>query len=322
MKTKIVSAAAALAGVAGLGLSTGFPAANASPQPGDTHRLVTTGGPCGTATSAPTYSHVVWIWMENHSYGDIIGNSAQAPYINSLASRCGLATNYHNISHPSLPNYVAGTSGLALSSLSKFDNDCSPSKRCSTSAPSIFGQGESWKAYEESMPSNCDRSNSGEYAVRHDPPPYYTTLSGCSTKDVPYTQLASDLANNTLPAFSFITPDLIDDMHDGTISDGDTWLANNLPTILNSSEYQGGNTAVFVTWDEGEGGSSNDCAANTTDVGCHVATIVVSPSTPAGSSSATLFNHYSLLGTAEQLLGLPALGQAGSYPTMTSAFNL
>jgi phosphatidylinositol-3-phosphatase len=279
-------------------------------------------GPCGTVTTAPHYTHVVWIWMENHSFSDIIGSS-QAPYINSVANECGLATNYHNLSHPSLPNYVGATSGLAVSSLSPFTSDCSPSKRCSTSAASIFGQGESWKAYEESMPSNCDKSNSGEYAVRHNPPPYFTSLSGCSTFDVPYTQLASDLSAGTLPAFSFVTPNLIDDMHDGTIAQGDSWLSSNLPTILNSSEYQSDSTAVFITWDEGTGGSSGEnCASNTSDNSCKVATLVISPSTVAGSTSATLFNHYSLLGTAEQLLGLPALGQASAFPTMTSAFNL
>ncbi|HZU54925.1 MAG TPA: alkaline phosphatase family protein [Actinocrinis sp.] len=279
-------------------------------------------GPCGTLSTPPTYTHVIWVWMENHSYSDIIGSS-QAPYINSLAGQCGLATNYHNVSHPSLPNYVGATSGLAVSSLKNFDSDCNPSTKCSTSSASIFGQGESWKAYEESMPSNCDKSNSGEYAVRHNPPPYFTSLSGCSTFDVPYTQLASDLSAGTLSAFSFVTPNLIDDMHDGTIAQGDSWLSSNLPTILNSSEYQSGTTAVFLTWDEGSGGSSGeDCSANTTDNSCHVATIVISPSTRAGSTSGTLFNHYSLLGTAEQLLGLPALGQAASYPTLTSAFNL
>jgi phosphatidylinositol-3-phosphatase len=278
--------------------------------------------PCGTLSTPPTYTHVIWVWMENHSYSDIIGNS-QAPYINSLASECGLATNYHNVSHPSLPNYVGATSGLAVSSLKNFDSDCNPSTKCSTSSASIFGQGESWKAYEESMPSNCDKSNSGDYAVRHNPPPYFTSLSGCSSFDVPYTQLASDLSAGTLPAFSFVTPNVIDDMHDGTIAQGDSWLSSNLPTILNSGEYQSGTTAVFLTWDEGSGGSSGEnCAANTTDNSCHVATIVISPSTVAGSTSGTLFNHYSLLGTAEQLLGLPALGQAASYPTLTSAFNL
>jgi phospholipase C len=280
-------------------------------------------GPCGTAATPPTYTHVIWILMENHSFGDIIGNTAQAPYINSVAAECGLATNYHNISHPSLPNYVAATSGLAGRDIKGFDSDCSPSKKCSTSAPSIFGQGETWKAYQESMPANCNPANSGEYAVRHNPPPYYTTLTGCSSFDVPYTELAGDLANGTLPAFSFITPNLIDDMHDGTIADGDTWLASNLPTILSSPEYQSGTTAIFITWDEGSGGRSGEaCATNTTDSSCQVATIVISPSTPAGATSGVLFSHYSLLGTTEQLLGLSALGQAATSPTMTTAFNL
>jgi len=280
-------------------------------------------GPCGTVSTAPAYTHVIWIWMENHSFGDIIGNTSQAPYINSLASECGLATNYHNLSHPSLPNYVGATSGLAVSSLTPFDPDCNPSGSCLTSAASIFGQGETWKAYEESMLSNCAGSNSGEYAVRHNPPPYFTSLSGCSSFDVPFTQLATDLSSNTLPAFSFVTPNLIDDMHDGTIADGDTWLSSNLPTILNSPEYSSGSTAVFITWDEGSGGSTGEnCATNTTDASCDVATIVVSPSTAPGTQSSALFNHYSLLATTEQLLGLPFLGQAASAATMLSAFNL
>jgi phosphatidylinositol-3-phosphatase len=311
-KTVLSLAVAALAALA-------WPAASAFAAPGPAR----TAGPCGTVAKPPTYQHVIWIWMENHSYGDIIGNTGQAPYINSLAAECGLATNYHNISHPSLPNYIAGTSGLSVSQLKVFKSDCNPSKHCSTAAPSIFGQGESWRAYEESMPSACDPSNSGEYAVRHNPPPYYTTLSGCASFDVPYTQLASDLAANTLPAFSFVTPNLISDMHDGTINQGDTWLADNLPVILNSTEYQSGTTAVFITWDEGAGGKSGeDCAANPTDESCHVPTIVISPSTPVGSTSSALFNHYSLLGTTESLLGLPQLGQAATSPTMTSAFNL
>lgn len=286
------------------------------------------GGPCGTTTTAPTYQHVIWVLMENHSYGDIIGNTSQAPYINTLAGECGLAMNYHNVDHPSLPNYVGMTSGLSYSQLKPFKSDCNPSKKCSTSSQSIMGQadaaGKTWKAYEESMTSNCERANDGEYAVRHNPGPYYTTLSDCSTNDVPYTQLSTDLANNTLPSFSFITPNLIDDMHDGTINQGDTWLSQNLPAIFNSTAYTSGTTTVVVTWDEGEGGTVNDCSQNTTDIGCHVATIVVSPSTAAGSTSGTLFNHYSLLGTTEDLLGLPRLGQATTPPntTMTSAFNL
>jgi hypothetical protein len=112
-------------------------------------------------------------------------------------------------------------------------------------------------------------------------------------------------------------------MHNGTIADGDSWLARHLPAILNSRQYRSGTTAVFITWDERAGGYPvENCVANTTDASCRVATIVVSRSTPAGARSGTLFNHYSLLGTAEQLLGVPRLGQASSYPTMTAAFRL
>jgi phospholipase C len=288
-------------------------------------RAAAASGPCGTAKLPHTYQHVVWIWMENHSFSDIIGNKSQAPYINSLAAECGLATNYHNTTHPSLPNYLAATSGLAQAQLPILSFlDCNVSLVCRTSAASLFGQGETWRAYQESMPSNCDKSNSGEYAVRHNPAPYYTSLSGCTSHDVPYSQLTADLAGNALPAFSFITPNLIHDMHDGTIAQGNAWLASHLPAILDSRQYQTGTTVVFITWDEGSGGYPvEDCDdSTTTDTSCRVATIVISPTTPAGTQSGTFFSHYSLLDTTEQLLRLPKLGQAASATTMTSAFHL
>jgi phosphatidylinositol-3-phosphatase len=101
--------------------------------------------PCGTESKPDTIKHVIFIVLENHSYGAILGSS-QAPYFNTLAKDCGVATNYHNITHPSLPNYIAATSGLPLSSLKKFVSDCSPSSSCDTSTKSIFGQGETWKS--------------------------------------------------------------------------------------------------------------------------------------------------------------------------------
>ena len=170
----LLTAAVVLAAIGTSGVMASSPAAAAS-------------GPCGTTSAPHSYQHVVWIWMENRGYSDIIGNTSQAPYLNSLAASCGLATDYHNTTHPSLPNYLAATSGLAQARLPVLSfADCSVSVICDTSAGSIFGQGETWKAYQESMPSNCDRSNSGEYAVRHNPAPYYTSLSGCASRDVPY----------------------------------------------------------------------------------------------------------------------------------------
>jgi phospholipase C len=325
MRTRLAAGAlGALGLLAAAGCYSQVAAASAAPGSVSASSAASASHPCGTAAKPGTYKHVIWIWMENHSSSAIIGSS-QAPYFNTAARECGLATNYHNITHPSLPNYIAATSGLPYSALHGFLPDCSPGGSCDTSARSIFGQGETWKSYEESMPSSCDHSNSGNYAVRHNPAVYYTSLHGCSSDDVSYSHLASDLAHNRLPAFSFITPNLIDDMHNGTVADGNKWLSANLPTILNSAEYRNGSTVVFVTWDEGEGGgyaSGEQCATSTSDVSCRVATLVISPSTKAGARSGTLFNHYSLLGTAEQLLGLSKLGQAASATTMTRAFNL
>jgi phospholipase C len=320
--------AAGVLGAAGLlaaaGMTSQVAVASTGTQPGTHSATPSARQPCGTTARAGTDKHVIWIWMENHSSSAIIGSS-QASYFNALAHECGLATNYHAVTHPSLPNYIAATSGLSYSALQGFLPDCSPGGSCDTSAKSIFGQGETWKSYEESMPSSCDHANSGSYAVRHNPAVYYTALHGCSSDDVSYSRLASDLAHNQLPAFSFITPNLIDDMHNGTVADGNKWLSSALPTILNSAEYRNGSTVIFITWDEGEGGgyaSGEHCATNTSDVSCRVATLVISPSTKAGARSGTLFNHYSLLATTEQLLGLSKLGLASSATTMTKAFNL
>jgi phosphatidylinositol-3-phosphatase len=279
--------------------------------------------PCGQVSSRPpSYKHVIWLWMENHSYEEIVGSSS-APYLNSLARACGLATNYHNITHPSLPNYIAATSGLGSRELlQSFPGDCDPSASCSTDATSIFAQVPGWRAYEESMPAPCTRQDSGDYAVRHNPPPYYSSLVDCPQRDVPLTRLSSDLGTDSLPAYSFITPNLCHDTHDCPVSVGDQWLAGEVPQILSSRAYRAGHTVLFITWDEGDGGTTNDCATNESDVGCHVVTVIVSPSTPAGKRSGQLFNHYSLLRTTEALLGLSPLGEAARASSMVKAFGL
>jgi hypothetical protein len=282
---------------------------------------------CGTRHASPPriYGHVVWIWLENKSYGQVVGNGS-APYINhTLISECGLATNYHNITHPSLPNYVAATSGLGYASLGRFASDCEPHGSCRSRARSIFTQVSSWRAYEQSLPHDCAKSNFGDYAVKHNPPLYYTNLAGCASKDVPYTRFEHDLKINTLPAFSFITPNLCKDTHSCPLGTGDEWLAEQMPRLLGSRAYKSGDTAVFITFDEGDDalGSSIRCASNTTDAGCRVATLVISPYTRPGSRSGTLFDHYSLLRTTEQLLGIHQfLGEASHAKSMRRAFGL
>jgi phosphatidylinositol-3-phosphatase len=95
------------------------------------------------------------------------------------------------------------------------------------------------------------------------------------------------------------------------VTTGDTWLSNQLPRIFSSAEYQSGDTAVFLTWDEDDNSASN-----------HVPTIVMSPSTQPGTTSATAYNHYSLLRSTETMLGLPLLAGATTASDMRSAFGL
>jgi len=293
-------------------------------------------GPCGWSERRPaTYQHVIWIWMENHSYDAIVG-SGQAPRTNRLAAACGLATNFHNITHPSLPNYVAATSGDTQG----IHDDCQPDE-CPIGAQSLFAQvqaaGMTWTAYAESMPNPCDlhtgsgSNPSGDYAPKHNPAVYYLPLRGSCRRNVeplgtPSSgALARALRNGSLASFVSITPNLCNDTHDCPVATGDAWLSRWMTAIVASPAYRAERTAIFVTWDEGEGGSSDDCALNRDDAGCHIATLVVSPSTRPGTRSPVLFNHYALLRTTEKLLGIGTyLGHAND-PTshsMRAAFRL
>jgi hypothetical protein len=290
--------------------------------------------PCGSARAIPRYQHVIWIWMENHSYDAAIGASA-APFTNGLAAHCGLATNYHNITHPSLPNYIAATSGGTQG----ITDDCQPSE-CPRHVPNLFAQLRaahiSWASYQESMPRPCGLEKgsggnpAGEYAPKHNPAVYYLPRTACNQRVVPLGTpgsgaFARALKSNALPGFSFVTPNLCNDTHDCPVSTGDRWLSRWMGAIVSSRAYRAGHTVVFVLWDEGEGGGSDNCTTNTSDSGCHIPNIVVSPSTKPGTRSPALFSHYSLLKTTEELLGVPAsLGHAHDPSTrsMRAAFHI
>jgi phosphatidylinositol-3-phosphatase len=279
---------------------------------------------CGTQPAPPAaWRHVIWIFLENHSYGQIVGNG-EARFINrTLIPDCGLATNFHNITHPSLQNYIAATSGLAFPALGALAHDCNPVGGCRTGAESIFQLAPSWRVYAESMPRHCYHWPFGGYVASHNPAPYYASLTGCSDFDLGYRAFRRDLDADTLPAFAFVTPNLCHDMHSCAVGTGDAWLAHAIAHIVGSAAYRRGDTAVFVTFDEGDKGGSNDCATNRSDANCHVLTAVVSPSTPPHTRARALFNHYSLLRTTEEMLGLePLLGRAKTAASMRAAFNL
>jgi hypothetical protein len=268
--------------------------------------------PVEAAGTVPAFDHIFTIVMENHSYSQIIG-SGSAPYINSLAAKYGLATNYFAVAHPSLPNYLALTGGSTFG----ITSDCTT---CFVSAPNIAkdrveASGRSWKAYMESMPKACFVGDSYPYMQKHDPFIYFndirTNAAECN-KVVPYSTLATDLKSaGTTPNYAWITPNMCDDMHDCSVSTGDTWLKNNVPAILNSAAFTAQNSLLVITWDEDNGSSGN-----------HVATLVIAKSVPAGFRSGVHYTHYSLLRTVESAWGLsPLTGNDGGASPMSDFFH-
>ena len=270
---------------------------------------------------AGSIKHVVWIVDENHSYDQIIGVPKDA-YLNSLATTYGSASNDWGVTHPSVPNYLGLTSGLPLASLPAVD--CT---KCTQTGPDLFTQGESWRAYEESMPTPCDRvaTTDGLYQPKHNPPLYFNdvTAAACTADDLPYTALASDLSHHTLPAFAWIAPNMNDNMHTGTNLQGQAWLQAHLPALLTSSEFTAGTMVIFVMWDEGNTTgeiAGADCTTSTSQ-SCHVPLLVLSAYTHHVNWTGKL-THYSVLRATEDLLGLPELGQATSAPSLLTAFGL
>lgn len=271
--------------------------------------------PAPTAGAAlPNFSHIFLIVMENKEYGDLIGN-AHAPYINQLAARYGLATNYYAVAHPSLPNYLAlisgGTQGVT--------SDCTS---CFQNAPNLADQLDAhhrtWKAYAESLPHACYLgANTGDYAMKHVPWLYFNDIRTAPQRCgqvVPLSQLPQDLAGGSLPDFAWITPNLCHDMHNCSVQTGDSWLASFLPSILNAPAWRQGGL-ILITWDEG----SSDAQCCGAGSGGLVPLLVIAPDVPPGFRSATALDHYSVLRTIEDAWSLGELGKAALPATGTLA---
>jgi phosphatidylinositol-3-phosphatase len=247
-----------------------------------------------------TPTHVVVLVMENEEYGDILGSSS-APFINSLARRFAVATEMYAITHPSLPNYLALTGGSTFG----IDSDCTG---CSVGASSLVDQLDaahlSWRAYMEDLPRPCfTGASAGEYAKKHDPFIYYTRVSRAPARCaniVPLTRLAADERGHTLPRFAWISPNLCHDMHDCSVSTGDRFLSGVVPGWLRALGRGG---LLFLTWDEGA--SDNGCCRLAR--GGHIVTIVAGAGARPHVRLAKPTDHYSVLQTIEDVLGLRRL---------------
>jgi hypothetical protein len=295
---------------------------------------------CRAPSGVPLFSHVFVIVMENTSLKTLTAanNVSFTPYLTELAKSGATHGDYHGVAHPSLPNYIAmisgGTQGIGC--------DCDPTGSacniftcnlaihacgCSQKAAHVGDQliqaGKSWRAYGESMMTPCNLTNASPYATRHLPFLYFddvvSDMQGCKTNVVDYSQFSGDLASP--PALAFVAPNLTDDMHDPfpagsqNLANGDKWLANEVPAILGSDAYKQGGV-LFIVWDEDDLSGPPLGAADDP-----IPLFVLSPLAKSnGFVGATHADHYSLLATIEDGLGLGRLGQAAQATPLVEFF--
>ena len=252
------------------------------------------GASAGESAKIPVPDHVVIVMEENHGYSEIIGNS-QAPYINSLATSGALFTKSYAITHPSQPNYLDLFSG---SNQGVTDDSCPHTFTTNNEESELRARHFTFKGFSEGLPGKgSEVCTQGEYARKHVPWTNFTNDPG--KFDLPFTSFPTDYTK--LPTVSWVIPNLLDDMHDGTIAQGDSWLDNKLSAYV--SWAMSNNSLLIVTWDEDDGSQSN-----------RVATIFVGPMVKTGQYSENI-THYTLLRTIEAMYGLKPLGNsAGVKP--------
>lgn len=293
------------------------------------------------ADNGPAFSHILILILENQGYEDVIG-SKDAPFINAvLEKQYASASRFYAPYHNSPSDYYALASGRTYVKGDGGDwgGTCLPSMTCSTDDMSVFQQlneaGKSWKVYSEDQDRNCQILNAKKYWVGHNPAVFYRNLGpngyattgngSCATSDVPYTELAQDLAANSLPELGFLVPNNCNNMHDkcppvsNQIKQSDTWLAQQL---TGDATVPGGligwarahDTLLVITMDEAR---SNDaqfcCPYASAGGGGHVPTWVIGPPDKVrsgGFRSEIEYSLYSILRTVEQNFSLPLLGHA------------
>lgn len=279
---------------------------------------------CDPLTSAPAKAPPGWqggtvftIVMENHSRGQILGNP-QVPYINQLANENAVAEGYHDsYVHPSEPNYFWMVAGQNFGVLDDADPAAHHLDARSHLVDQIEAAGLTWKTYQESMGEPCGTKSHGRYAAKHNPFVYFSDVNGwdgtayhpelrCNAHVVDYTELDVDIANHALPRYVFITPNLDNDMHDAPPSQGDAWLANEIPKLMATDNYRNGGV-IFLLWDEGGGSPASDDPPF----------IAISPNAVRGMRSKVDYDTSSYVKTVQNLLGLSELPCADSVARTT-----
>lgn len=272
----------------------------------------------------PASKHVYVVMEENHKYTDVL---ARMPYLVSLGNKYAHTLNYHADESGSMLDYLWISSGSGEHAFGCSGWGCPSTVTSNNIYRALTKAGMSWRAYEESLPSaGFMGPSSGLYVKRHNPAPWYSDIINSKTeqlKMVPFTQLATDIANNALPNYAFITPNLVNDAHNqvGTtdsLKTADDWLKANIQSLLNSAPFQpGGDGVLFITFDECDGAGSGLCGGNSE----LVYTAVIGPNVKPGSVSAVSYRHENTLRTAMMLLGLPS-PYPGAAATATPMYDL
>ncbi|MFI9773932.1 alkaline phosphatase family protein [Streptomyces sp. NPDC051956] len=261
------------------------------------------GSSAQAAAGVPTPDHTVVVVFENHAYNQVIGSSS-APYINSLKTNGASLPASYALTHPSQPNYFALFSGATQGIT---DDGCyTPGFSSKPNlASELIAAGKTWGSYNEGLPSQGSTTcSSGDYARKHNPWFGFSNVPTSTAKT--FAQFPSDYS--TLPQVSFVVPDLCSDMHDCSVSTGDTWLKNNLSAYATWAKAH--NSLLVVTFDE-----DNRLAGN------KIPTVLYGQQVTPGATSATTYNHYDVLRTIEDMHGLPHAGNAASGKDITGIWT-
>lgn len=263
------------------------------------------------AGTVPATNHVFIVVEENHSYSSVIGNSAM-PYLNSLAKKYGLATQYYASTHPSIGNYFMLTTGQVITNNDSF---CSTIQQDNV-VRHLLVAGKTFKSYAESLP-RAGYTGCGvyPYVKRHNPLAYFSDIANSSEKYnlVPFSQFSKDLTNGNLPNYSFIVPNLLHDAHDGSLSIADTWLKTNIAPLIASATFQK-DGVLMIVFDE-------SVDTDKQHGGGHVTAVVIGPKVKPGSRSTVMYQHQNALKTLMKALGLGSYpGSAGSAVSMNDLF--
>lgn len=263
----------------------------------------------------PRSNHVYIVAEENHSYEHIVG-SIYMPYLNSLLAKGGTATQFYANEHGSLENYLIVTSGQYLT----HNNETLATFNVDNIERHLLTNGKTFKSYAQTLPfAGYTGLYSGAYMKRHAPLPYYTDMASSSLimNHDSTTQMATDIANGTLPNFAFITPDGDHDMHNcpnglnACLQTADNWLKANIAPLLATAPFQPGGDGILIIWsDEADLSTDNRCSATVlTGCGGHILVAMIGPQVKAGYKSTTTYHQQSVLRTM-----LEALGTTANFP--------